>query len=125
LLAFLATGVYMDRVHDHLRGHDDAQRLLFRSTHIYLLLAAVVNTLLGLYLVPSAAGWRRGFQALGSAALMATPVLFLAAFCTEPWLSGLDRPWTKPGAYLALGGIIVELVAAAGRPRRTIEQETQ
>ena len=39
VLAFLATGQY----HEHLRGMDDAQRLLFRSAHIYLLLASLLN----------------------------------------------------------------------------------
>jgi hypothetical protein len=117
LVAFLATGLYMDRVHGHLRGYSDSQRLLFRSTHIYLLLAAVVNALLGLYLVPSGIAWRRGIQMLGSAALVVTPALFLAAFCTEPWLSGLARPWTKLGAYLTLGGVMLDVLAAAGRSR--------
>jgi hypothetical protein len=118
LAAFLVTGLYMDRVHGHLRGYDDARRLLFRSTHIYLLLAAVANTLLGLYLVSSPTGWRRGCQLVGSMALLTTPALFLAAFCTEPWLSGIARPWTQLGAYLALGGVIFEVISAAGGSNR-------
>jgi hypothetical protein len=32
VVGFLGTGQYMDRAHDHLRGMDDARRLLFRST---------------------------------------------------------------------------------------------
>jgi len=39
VVAFLLTGQYMDRVHDHLRDMDPTPRLLFRSTHIYLLLS--------------------------------------------------------------------------------------
>src|SRR5262249_56697175 len=51
LLAFLASGQYMDLGYDHLRRLDDTRRMLFRSTHIYLLFAALLNLALGLYLV--------------------------------------------------------------------------
>jgi hypothetical protein len=111
--------LYMDRLHGHLRGYDDAHRLLFRSTHIYLLLAAVANTLVGLHLTRSPAGWRRGCQLAGSLAILATPALFLAAFCTEPWLSGMARPWTQLGAFMALGGVIFEAISAVGSGRVT------
>src|SRR5947207_9880237 len=98
-VAFLATAQYMDRAHDHLRGLDDARRLLFRSTHIYLLFAALLNTALGLYLPPAPAGWRRWVRTLGSLLILAAPPLAVAGFFTEPWLSGLDRPYTRPAAY--------------------------
>ena len=49
LAAFLARGQYMDLAHDHLRGLEEATRLLFRSTHIYLLFSALLNVVLGLY----------------------------------------------------------------------------
>lgn len=58
IAAFLATGLYMDRVHGHLRGYDDAVRMLYRSSHICLLLAAVTKTVLGLYLRPADFPWR-------------------------------------------------------------------
>ena len=40
-------------------GMDDATRLLFRSTHIYLLFMALLNQTLGLYLAVEPSGWRR------------------------------------------------------------------
>jgi hypothetical protein len=111
LVAFLATGQYMDRAHDHLRGMDDARRLLFRSTHIYLLFTALLNVALGLYLPPGPAGWRRWVRLLGSGLLLAAPGLALAGFFTEPWLSGLDRPYTRPVAYGSLAGVLLHLIA--------------
>lgn len=111
--AFLATGLYMDRFHGHLRGYDDAVRMLFRSTHVYLLLSAVVNVVFGLHLRPAESRPRRALQALGSAALLAGPPLFLAGFCTEPYLSGLERPWSRIAIYLALAGAALHLSAAA------------
>lgn len=111
IIAFLATGQYMDRYHDHLRGYDDTLRMLFRSTHVYILLSAAINTMTGLYLRPTL-GWRRRVQIAGSLAMLAGPPLFLAGFCTEPYVSGLARPWSRPAIYLAMGGVVLHLIAA-------------
>jgi hypothetical protein len=133
---FLGTGQYMDKVHDHLRGMDDARRLLFRSTHLYLLFASLVNLALGLYLRP-AFGWRRWVRPVGSVLILATPFLAAAAFFTEPWLSGLERPYSRLAAYGCLAGMLLHLVywpagrkprraepdAPAGRPRACREKE--
>jgi hypothetical protein len=130
VVGFLATGQYMDLVHDHLRGMDDARRLLFRSTHLYLLFGSLVNLALGLYLRP-APGWRRWVRPVGSGLVLSTPFLAAAGFFTEPWLSGLARPYSSPAAYACLAGMFLHLVclspggeaagagpgATAGRPR--------
>ena len=111
LVAFVLTGQYMDRAHAHLRGMPDAPRLLFRSAHIYLLFAALVNLLLGTYLRPAASRYARALQLAGSAALLATPVMFGAAFFVEPWLDGLVRPWARPAIYLSLAGVLAHVLA--------------
>jgi hypothetical protein len=107
LAAFLASGQYMDRAYDHLRGLDDTRRMLFRSTHIYLLFAALLNLALGLYLEAEPAGWRRWLQRVGSALVLVAPPLLAAGFLTEPWLSGLDRPYSRPAIYGSLAGLIL------------------
>jgi hypothetical protein len=109
VVGFLGTGQYMDRVHDHLRGMDDARRLLFRSTHLYLLFGSLVNLALGLYLRPGV-GWRRWVRAAGSVLILATPFLAAAGFFVEPWLSGLERPYTGPAVYGCLAGMVLHLV---------------
>lgn len=110
VLAFLGTGQYMDRWHDHLTGMESTQRMLFRSTHIYLLLASLINAALGMYLVP-AAGLRRGLQAAGSLLLLAAPPLLLLGFSREPWLAGLDRPFSRPAIYASLAGVVLHLAS--------------
>ncbi|HSJ65055.1 MAG TPA: hypothetical protein VK922_14280 [Gemmatimonadaceae bacterium] len=117
LVVFLATGIYMDQVHAHLVGMADAPRLLYRSAHIYLLFAALVNLLLGAYLREAERGWRRWLQRAGSVALLATPFLFLAAFALEPGLSGLLRPWARPGIELSLAGVLAHVIAGAAGAR--------
>jgi len=111
IAAFLATGLYMDRWHGHLRGYDDTVRMLYRSTHIYLLMAAVINVMAGLYLRPADSRVRQVLQAIGSVALLAGPPLFLAGFCTEPYLADLARPWSRIAIYLALAGAVFHLLA--------------
>jgi hypothetical protein len=111
LVAFLASGQYMDREYDHLRGLDDATRLLFRSAHIYLLFSALLNLALGLYLTERP-GWRRWLQRGGSVLLLATPVLFAVAFLTEPWLTELERPYARPGIYFSLAGMLLHLIGS-------------
>ena len=121
LAAFLASGQYMDLAYDHLRGLDDATRLLFRSTHIYLLFSALLNLVLGLYGTGGSPGWRCWLRRVGSALLLAAPSLFVAGFLTEPWLSGLERPFSRPALYASLAGVLLHAVSCW--PRRKPSEE--
>lgn len=121
LAAFLASGQYMDLAHDHLRGLDDATRLLFRSTHIYLLFSALLNILLGLYGTGRPAGWRWWLRSLGSILVLAAPPLLAAGFLTEPWLSGLERPFSRPAIYASLAGVLVHAVSCWPQRRSSDE----
>jgi hypothetical protein len=111
IVAFLATGQYMDLVHDHLSGMDAARRMLFRSAHIYLLLSSLLNLALGLYLVDIGARVARVTQLAGSLLIAAGPLLLLLAFAREPWLSGLDRPYARPALYGTLAGALLHGIA--------------
>jgi hypothetical protein len=117
IVAFIATGQYMDLYHAHLVGMPDVQRMLFRSTHIYLLLASITNAALGLHLTPSMSGWRRVVAGVGSTLLLLAPLLILIGFSTEPWLSNLDRPYSRPALFGSLAGIVLHLVAVPWRRR--------
>src|SRR5262249_60781011 len=83
LLAFLASGQYMDLGYDHLRRLDDTRRMLFRSTHIYLLFAALLNLALGLYLVAAPAARRRRLGYARSALVVVAPALLGGAVFVE------------------------------------------
>jgi hypothetical protein len=111
ILAFLASGQYMDLRYDHLHDMDNTTRMLFRSTHIYLLFAALLNTALGMYIVDAAPGWRRWLQRAGSVLILIAPPLLVTAFLIEPWLTGLDRPYSRPAVYGAGAGIVLHLLS--------------
>jgi hypothetical protein len=114
LLTFVASGQYMDLRFDHLRGMQDAPRLLMRSAHIYLLLSSLLNLVLGIYVIAPPPAPRRYIQWLGSGMLAAGPPLFAAAFLFEPWLAQLERPYTRWAVYAAAGGVVLHVGAMAG-----------
>ncbi|MGI9067297.1 MAG: hypothetical protein ACR2HX_12960 [Pyrinomonadaceae bacterium] len=49
VVAFLLTGKYMDSYLGHLRGMPDGPRMLYRTRHIFILLAGLLNLGIGAY----------------------------------------------------------------------------
>jgi len=83
LVVFALTGHVMLR-HAPPASHLNPElRLMYVSRHIYLLGAALVNLMTGLYLQMAPAGWRRAFQFIGSALVFLSPVLLALAFFAE------------------------------------------
>jgi hypothetical protein len=111
LAVFLASGVYMKM---HVYRLDTATRLLLRSTHIYLLFAALLNLALGVREQPVQRGWREWLRQAGSVLVLMAPVLFMLAFIREPWLTDIQRPFTLPGVIMSLAGVICHLVSGIG-----------
>jgi len=111
VVAFLATGLYMRLQFPGAYAGDATMRMLFRSAHIYLLLASLMNVLLGVYAV----GARSRSQRTGSVLLLLAPLLFLLAFAVEPSPGRVERPYALAGAVAALAGTMVHLVVGARR----------
>ena len=115
VITFLFTGVYMRTHEPPMAALADGARLLYRSRHIYLLLAGLMNLLLGLYWTPRAPGWRRGIQTTGSVLLLVAPVLLVTAFFQEPNRPDLDTPLSHLGLFAVLLGSLAHLVSAQAR----------
>lgn len=49
LIVFLLTGQYMDRYHNHLEFMADGPRMLYRSRHIFILMAGLLQLGVGTY----------------------------------------------------------------------------
>src|ERR1051325_5352148 len=96
LFVFLLTGQYMDYLDVRSGALGEATRMMFRSRHIYLLLAGLVNLAIGSYFSKRTGGWRSGLQTIGSLLVLVAPALMLAAFFTEPGAPGLRRHFTLP-----------------------------
>ncbi|NNE71800.1 MAG: hypothetical protein HKN29_15755 [Rhodothermales bacterium] len=118
VIAFLLTGQYMERVHARLVDTEGVQRMLFRSTHLYILFTGLMNVFLGLHWPPLTDTWARRLRATGSVFVLVTPILLTIGFFIEPFLTEFARPWTHPAAYLSFGGALL-LLAGYGWDRRT------
>ena len=94
VVAFLATGFYMRFGFPELYDGNEVVRFQFRANHIYLLLAGLLNVLVGLYVAAAPAGWRRHLQHAGSVILLLAPIALLVAFFIEPPRGALFRPLT-------------------------------
>jgi len=109
VLAFLASGKYMDQYLKHLRGMADGQRMVYRACHINLLL-------IGAYCV--AGGARKGVAPVperyveGAAAALTIAAAGLAAwaFIREPLYTNLYRPWTRLAVYAVFTSVGLRVI---------------
>lgn len=112
VLVFVLTGQYMDRFHNHLEGFADGPRMLYRSRHIYILLAGLVHLALGAYLARRPAGAGRALQLAGSAVLAFATSLLVVAFFREPPASDLENvPFSRAGLYLLASGALAHVLS--------------
>ena len=101
----------MDKVYGHLRGMADAPRMLFRSRHIYILLASLLNLSLGTYLKHQPPDWRRSLQLVGSVLITAATCVLVAAFLYEPLHGNLNyTPFSHYALYLIAAGAITHVI---------------
>lgn len=118
LIVFVLQGQYMDLVHGHLAGMTDAPRMLYRSSHIYLLLVAVLNVAMGIYMNSDNPVLHPSIQALVSAVVILAPIGLLAGFFLEPDMKDLARPYTRPALYALFGtGVVLSLLGLIGTRR--------
>ena len=111
MVAFLLTGQYMDKFYNHLHGMPDAPRLLYRTRHIFILLAGLLNLTIGAYFTYRTEPWQRTIQLLGSLLIFTASVLFMIAFFYEPGLVNLHTPLTHWGTYTIATGAILHVVS--------------
>jgi len=121
LFVFLLTGQYMDYLDVRSGVLGETARVMFRSRHIYLLLAGLVNLGVGSYFHERERGWRRSLQLLGSALVVVAPLLMLAAFFSEPGMPGLRRHFTLPAVVILSVGTLLHALSGlrAGANVRT------
>src|SRR5262245_18586433 len=57
-------------------------------------------------------------QPLGSGLVLPAPFFAAVSFLTEPWLSGLERPYSQLTAVTSFAGVLLHALSRL-RPRRT------
>ena len=119
LAAFLLSGQYMHHFLEHLKGMPDGSRLLYRSAHIYLLWASLLNLLLGSYLMPIIQGRLRHLQFVASLMVLSAPLCIGFSFLTESDAQELNRPFARIGIYLAFVGCIMHAFISSVARRKS------
>jgi hypothetical protein len=113
LVAFLLTGQYMNYYYNHMVGAPDGLRLLYRTRHIFILLAGLLNLGIGIYFSYGRELWRKVLQWFGSGLIVIASLLFIAAFFYEPKLEHLYTPITHWGTYTIVAGMFCHLLSSA------------
>ena len=113
VITFLITGQLMKHHNPPVRVLTPDVRMMYVSRHIYLLGAALVNLVLGLYLQEYSPGWRRTLQRIGSVLIFLAVLSLLMAFISEPALGLAGRSWRSYfGLIGSFAGVMTHLVAA-------------
>ena len=113
ILFFLLSGQYMQHTLRLSEQPFDAQRMMYRASHLYLLLVGVMNTVVACYWQPFKSRFSRPIQGLSSSALLLAQAAFVVAFLTEPAVVSPDRTLTWLGCVLLLIGAGLLLIARA------------
>ena len=111
VVGFLLTGQYMDKFYNHLHGMADGPRLLYRTRHIFILLAGLLNLGIGAYFTNRIHSWARALQLLGSLFIFTASILFFIAFFYEPNLGNLHTPLSHWGTYTIATGAVLHVVS--------------
>ena len=109
LVAFVLTGQYMAMFLNGLNELPDGPRLLYRTSHLYLMWSSLVNLLVGFYFVAAAGKGARIGQIVASVMLLAGPPLILMGFFVESPANDLERMFCGWANYLALAGVIIHI----------------
>ncbi len=111
IVIFLLTGQYMDFHDPHMDELGDGVRMMFRSRHIYILLAGLINIGLGTYFSRRRSLWRKALQITGSALVLTAPFLLIGAFFYEPTLAKMPRPLTLPAIISLFAGTLFHMIS--------------
>lgn len=112
VITFLLTGLYMRKNFPEIYGDNQAMRMMFRGSHIYILLVGLLNIGLGSYLVASSERWNKIAQLSGSVLVLAATGMLIYAFFHEPFLSGIHRPVTFKAVIMLVLGMIAHLTGS-------------
>ena len=104
-LAFIATGIYMKASFPAAYNGNEVAHMMFRANHIYLLLSAFLNLVLGLFLISPKQALARKVQNTGSLLLLFSTIVFFAAFFIETAQGNFERPLSLIAVVATVVGI--------------------
>jgi hypothetical protein len=104
---FLITGAYMIFNFPGLYDGREEIRMMYRATHIYILMSALLNLITGSYLLQSDNLNFLILKKMASLLILLAPVLFFFAFIFEPPEYLVERPISYWGVVFLLVGVML------------------
>ncbi len=120
--AFLVTGLVMYGHQPPLSEMDWGARLMFRSRHIYILAAGLVNLALGVHHVLPPGAVRRSVAIAGSLLALVSAALLFFAFFAEPMAGREPGHLSIFGLFALFGGVVLYVPASLMRVRSGVAQ---
>lgn len=109
-IIFWLSGAYLKFVAWDALNNDDVLRVVFRSGHVYILMAALINLVLSSYLILNTTKGAQFVQGLGSLLLITAPVLLTFSFIETT--TGIEvRALTFLGAISMTVGVVLHIVS--------------
>ncbi len=115
-LLFLATGAHMRMSDPGMDELPDENRMLYRSRHIYLLLASTVCLVAGIHYRANQGLVRLSIQTTGLLLCAAAVALLFAAFVVEPPRTIEEVHLGRLGVFAVFGGAMLQLASIARWP---------
>jgi hypothetical protein len=112
--AFLTSGAYMHFWLHHLHQTPDAQRMVYRASHINMLLVGALN-IASSRRARSAQRFAIFADRLAAMLGIVAAGFFVAAFVREPLYAHLYRPWTRVSVYCIFAAAMVDIIAIASQ----------
>lgn len=110
LLLFLATGAYMLFGFPELYQQREEIRMMYRATHIYLLMSSLINLMSANFISRVAADLHPRLSGIASLLIVISSALLAAAFFIEPQDYLIDRPITFWAVVFLLAGVLVHTI---------------
>lgn len=118
VVAFLVSGQIMGRHDPPVAAMEWGERLLFRSRHIYLLCAGLVNLAIGVHYGLPESTFRRGAAIVASLLVLASAVLCFFAFFAEPMAGRPPGVVSSLGLFAVFGGVLLYTLVSLRRGER-------
>jgi hypothetical protein len=105
------SGLYLRDKAPSVYLSDEVSHMMFRTNHIYILMAGIANVAIGRYVVMLKDKGGRWMQSFGMGLMMVASGVLIYAFTLEPLLGSMERPRTMLGVFLLAGGTLLHVLS--------------
>lgn len=115
---FLATGAYMLFNFPELYNGREEVRMMYRATHIYILMSSLLNLMTGSYLLQLSNSSLLFLRKAASLLIIVTPIMFSAAFFYESAAYMVERPITFWSVLFLFLGVMLHALLNIKWPKQ-------